>query len=82
MKKATTNKQNKADKREQNLRISSILFFFPTLRSPKWSLLWDVQGGKTRVKNRHSLKKMEAEKCSDPGLESPVHPGAGDSQHS
>lgn len=48
-------------KREQNLNISNTLI--STLQSPKCTaalLVWDVQGGKTWVKNRHSVEMMEA----------------------
>lgn len=47
-------------KTERTLDISSTVFLIPTLQSPKCTvlLLWDVQGGKTSVKN--SLKSLEA----------------------
>lgn len=79
----TWKKKTKPEERhlEQNLDISNILFLISTLQSPKCTgslLLWDVQGGKARVKNR----QWKQEECSDPGQERTVYPGVGDSQYS
>ena len=49
-------------KTERSLDISNTVFLVSTLQSPKHTglLLRDVQGGETLVKNRHSLKTLEA----------------------